>query len=117
VEPRRRVPFVNDEEDAPRLLDVKHFPLSVWLIFAICVFFYMAVFLMIQFGGVFVQHHFGLSQGQASTIVSLPYLVSAIASPLLGFGVLCCVVLCCVVLCVCVCVCVCVCCRAHREPY
>jgi nitrate/nitrite transporter NarK len=67
------------------LFAVKDFPLVLWLIFFICVTFYMAVFIMIQFGSELVQHRFGINQQDAARIVSVPYLCSAAMSPVLGF--------------------------------
>jgi nitrate/nitrite transporter NarK len=87
AEKRRKVKLSGVDDPPPKLTDVKDFPLTLWLVFFICVTFYIAVFIMIQFGSVLVQHRFGVSQQVAGSVVSLPYLVSAGASPFLGFAV------------------------------
>ena len=68
-----------------RLKDIKDFPLSCWLIFIICVTYYVAVFCFIDLGVVFFQSKFGLSHTHANTCNSLVFLISAGASPFFGF--------------------------------
>lgn len=69
------------------LTDVKDFPLSVWLIFIICVAYYVAVFPFISLGLLYFQSKFNLEPTQANVVNSLVYLISAGASPVLGFFV------------------------------
>uniref|UniRef100_A0A8C1M3I1 Lysosomal dipeptide transporter MFSD1 n=1 Tax=Cyprinus carpio TaxID=7962 RepID=A0A8C1M3I1_CYPCA len=57
-----------------KLTDVKDFPVSLWLIFIICVAYYVAIFPFIGLGQVFF-------------IENIVYIISAPASPLLGFMV------------------------------
>ncbi|XP_041068591.1 major facilitator superfamily domain-containing protein 1 isoform X2 [Carcharodon carcharias] len=71
--------------DVVKLKDVKDFPLSLWLIFLICVFYYVAVFPFIGLGKVFFVEKFNFSLKQASLINSIVYIISAPASPILGF--------------------------------
>lgn len=71
----------------PKLTDIRFFSLSIWLVYGICVTFYIGVFVLIQFGSQFVQHRYDLNEEAAGRIVSLPYIVSAGASPVLGFFV------------------------------
>ncbi|XP_048460133.1 major facilitator superfamily domain-containing protein 1 isoform X3 [Rhincodon typus] len=54
-----------------KLKDVKDFPLSLWLIFLICVFYYVAVFPFIGLGKVFFIEKFNFSLKQASLINSM----------------------------------------------
>jgi len=67
------------------LWDVKDFPLSLWLICAICVFYYAAVFPFIGIGLVFFEQKFGLSPSSANAVNGLVYIISAAASPIMGF--------------------------------
>ncbi|XP_056612211.1 major facilitator superfamily domain-containing protein 1 [Triplophysa dalaica] len=70
-----------------KLTDVKHFPFSLWLIFIICVGYYVAIFPFIGLGQVFFIEKFGFSPVQARAINSVVYIISAPASPVLGFMV------------------------------
>uniref|UniRef100_A0A672G2C7 Lysosomal dipeptide transporter MFSD1 n=1 Tax=Salarias fasciatus TaxID=181472 RepID=A0A672G2C7_SALFA len=70
-----------------QLTDVKNFPLSLWLIFIICVGYYVAVFPFIGLGQVFFIEKFNFSPAQARAVNSIVYIISAPASPLLGFMV------------------------------
>jgi MFS family permease len=69
------------------LRDIKDFSLSLWLIFFICVAYYVTVFPFIGVATVFVEDKYGLRAAQANIINSLVYLISAVASPFLGFAV------------------------------
>lgn len=69
------------------LKDLKDFPLSAWLIFIICVTYYVAVFPFIGLGLVYFQAKFSLDPGAANICNSLVYLISAGASPVLGIMV------------------------------
>ena len=70
-----------------RFKDIKDFPLSCWLIYIICVTYYVSVFCFIDLGVVFFQSKYGLSEAAASACNSLVYLISAGASPFFGFVV------------------------------
>lgn len=67
------------------LWDIKDFPLSLWLICAICVFYYAAVFPFIGIGLVFFEQKFGLSPSSANAVNGMVYIISAAASPVMGF--------------------------------
>lgn len=69
------------------LRDLKDFPLSAWLIFIICVTYYVAVFPFIGLGLVYFQSKFSLDSSAANICNSLVYLISAGASPVLGIMV------------------------------
>lgn len=71
--------------DVIRLRDIKDFPLSCWLIYIICVTYYVSVFCFIDLGVVFFQNKFGMSEAAASACNSLVFLISAGASPVFGF--------------------------------
>uniref|UniRef100_A0A8C5CN67 Lysosomal dipeptide transporter MFSD1 n=1 Tax=Gadus morhua TaxID=8049 RepID=A0A8C5CN67_GADMO len=68
-----------------KLTDVKDFPLSLWLIFIICVGYYVAIFPFIGLGQVFFIEKFNFSPAEARAINSVVYIISAPASPILGF--------------------------------
>ncbi|XP_066912299.1 lysosomal dipeptide transporter MFSD1-like [Clytia hemisphaerica] len=70
-----------------RITDVKDFPLSVWLIFIICVTYYVAVFPFISLGLVYFEAKYDLDASKANIVNSLVYLISAGASPILGLYV------------------------------
>ncbi|XP_008104312.1 major facilitator superfamily domain-containing protein 1 isoform X1 [Anolis carolinensis] len=68
-----------------KLTDVKDFSLSLWLIFIICVCYYVAVFPFIGLGKVFFIEKFKFSSQEASAINSIVYVISAPMSPVFGF--------------------------------
>ncbi|XP_041920440.1 major facilitator superfamily domain-containing protein 1 [Alosa sapidissima] len=70
-----------------KLTDVKDFPLQLWLIFIICVCYYVAIFPFIGLGQVFFIEKFDFSPAEARAINSIVYIISAPASPVLGFMV------------------------------
>ncbi|XP_028650281.1 major facilitator superfamily domain-containing protein 1 isoform X1 [Erpetoichthys calabaricus] len=70
-----------------KLTDVKDFSLSLWLIFIVCVGYYVAIFPFIGLGQVFFIEKFNFSPAQARAINSIVYIISAPASPVLGFMV------------------------------
>ena len=71
--------------DEIKLTDALKFPVSLWLVFIICVAFYCAVFPFISLGKVFFISKFDFSPSTANTADSLVYLISAFASPICGF--------------------------------
>ncbi|XP_030072155.1 lysosomal dipeptide transporter MFSD1 [Microcaecilia unicolor] len=71
--------------DVIKLSDVKDFSLSLWLIFLICVCYYVAIFPFIGLGKVFFMGKFQLSSEEASAINSIVYIISAPLSPVFGF--------------------------------
>ncbi|KAG8001954.1 Major facilitator superfamily domain-containing protein 1 [Nibea albiflora] len=70
-----------------KLTDVKDFPLPLWLIFIICVGYYVAIFPFIGLGQVFFIEKFNFSPAEARAVNSIVYIISAPASPILGFMV------------------------------
>lgn len=71
--------------DEIKITDALKFPLSLWLVFIICVCFYCAVFPFISLGKVFFISKFGFTPTAANTADSIVYLISAFASPICGF--------------------------------
>uniref|UniRef100_A0A8D0B1D8 Lysosomal dipeptide transporter MFSD1 n=1 Tax=Salvator merianae TaxID=96440 RepID=A0A8D0B1D8_SALMN len=67
-----------------KITDVKDFSLSLWLIFIICVCYYVAVFPFIGLGKVFFIEKFKFSSQEASAINSIVYVISAPMSPVFG---------------------------------
>ncbi|XP_051966260.1 major facilitator superfamily domain-containing protein 1 isoform X2 [Xyrauchen texanus] len=86
---RRAARILNKEQgktgEVIKLTDVKDFPVSLWLIFIICVGYYVAIFPFIGLGQVFFIEKFTFTPVQARAINSVVYIISAPASPLLGF--------------------------------
>ncbi|XP_067006714.2 lysosomal dipeptide transporter MFSD1 [Anabrus simplex] len=66
------------------ITDVKDFPAIFWMISIVCVAYYVAIFPFIALGKVFFERKFGFSPSDANTVNSIVYIISAIASPLLG---------------------------------
>ncbi|XP_030633537.1 lysosomal dipeptide transporter MFSD1 [Chanos chanos] len=88
---RRAERILNKEQgktgEVIKLTDVKDFPLQLWLIFIICVGYYVAIFPFIGLGQVFFIEKFDFSPAQASAVNSIVYIISAPASPLFGLMV------------------------------
>ncbi|XP_071950210.1 lysosomal dipeptide transporter MFSD1-like [Antedon mediterranea] len=70
-----------------KLSDVKDFPLTLWLIFIICVTYYVAVFPFIGLGVIFFEDKWDFSAADALLVNSLVYFISAGASPVFGVAV------------------------------
>ncbi|XP_020611830.1 major facilitator superfamily domain-containing protein 1-like [Orbicella faveolata] len=70
-----------------RLQDVKDFPATLWLIFIICVAYYVAIFPFIALGLAFFEAKFDLAPSEAGAVNSVVFIISACASPFLGFMV------------------------------
>ncbi|KAJ8934927.1 hypothetical protein NQ314_013086 [Rhamnusium bicolor] len=70
--------------DVVRLMDVKDFKATFWLVTVICVTYYVAIFPFITLAKEFFHQKFNMSNQAANSISSIVYLISGIASPLLG---------------------------------
>jgi MFS family permease len=69
-----------------RLRDVLFFPLSLWLIYLICVFYYIGVFTLISITGQpYFKAAFGFRDSDIGTILGLPYMMSVLLAPICGF--------------------------------
>ncbi|XP_066582726.1 lysosomal dipeptide transporter MFSD1-like isoform X2 [Prorops nasuta] len=73
------------EPEIVRLKDVKDFKAIFWLVAVICIAYYVAIFPFIALGKVFFERKYQYEAGNANTVNSLVYSISAIASPLLGY--------------------------------
>uniref|UniRef100_UPI00358F3B5D lysosomal dipeptide transporter MFSD1 isoform X1 n=2 Tax=Myxine glutinosa TaxID=7769 RepID=UPI00358F3B5D len=71
-------------EKVIKLSDVRYFPLSLWMIVMVCVFYYVAVFPFIGLGKVFFEEKFDFSPTHASAVNSIVYILSAPLSPFFG---------------------------------
>ncbi|XP_018568613.1 major facilitator superfamily domain-containing protein 1 isoform X2 [Anoplophora glabripennis] len=70
--------------DVVRLTDVKDFKATFWLVTVICVTYYVAIFPFIFLAQGFFTEKFKMTQQAANNISGIVYLISGIASPLLG---------------------------------
>ncbi|CAF0745450.1 unnamed protein product [Didymodactylos carnosus] len=73
------------EDPVGLVLNVRHFPPSLYCVYAICVFYYVAVFPFIAAAQLFFESKYNLSPQWANACNSLVYFMSAILSPLLGY--------------------------------
>ncbi|XP_031573119.1 major facilitator superfamily domain-containing protein 1-like [Actinia tenebrosa] len=69
------------------LRDVKDFPTTLWLIFLICVAYYVAIFPFVGLGLALFEEKFDLDPSKAGAVNSIVFIISACASPVLGFMV------------------------------
>ncbi|XP_063696106.1 major facilitator superfamily domain-containing protein 1-like isoform X1 [Culicoides brevitarsis] len=75
----------NASGEIARLSDIKTFKISFWMVTVICVAYYVAIFPFIALGKVFFERKFGFEPEDANTVNSIVYIISAFASPALGF--------------------------------
>uniref|UniRef100_A0A8C4R5R2 Lysosomal dipeptide transporter MFSD1 n=1 Tax=Eptatretus burgeri TaxID=7764 RepID=A0A8C4R5R2_EPTBU len=68
-----------------KLSDVRYFPLTLWMVFMVCVFYYVAVFPFIGLGKVFFEEKFDFPPAHASAVNSIVYILSAPLAPIFGF--------------------------------
>jgi len=66
------------------ITEILNFPPGVWLLLAICVFYYSSVFPLISQGVEFFQSWFGVSAKEARMLNSVVYTMSLPCSPLMG---------------------------------
>jgi MFS family permease len=66
------------------LKDVFKFKLPYWLLTGSCVVTYMSIFPYLQIVSDLIQKKYGLDSTDAGRLFGVPYLISAVASPLLG---------------------------------
>uniref|UniRef100_V5GY83 Lysosomal dipeptide transporter MFSD1 n=1 Tax=Ixodes ricinus TaxID=34613 RepID=V5GY83_IXORI len=67
-----------------RLQDVRNFPRTFWMLCFVCVSYYVSIFPFIGLGTVFFQRKFRFGAVEANLVDSIPYLISAFASPVFG---------------------------------
>jgi len=73
------------DDEKVNLKDIIHFPPSFWLLCIVCWAYYVAIFPFISLGQVYFIKKFAFTAKEASFITGLIYLISAFASPILGF--------------------------------
>lgn len=69
------------------IADVKDFSAAFWILCSICVAFSVTLFPFISLGVVFFESKYDFTKSQATAVNGLTYIVSAVASPLLGLMV------------------------------
>ena len=75
----------NASGETAKLSDVTTFKTTFWMVSVICVAYYVAIFPFIALGKVFFMKKFDFTAEEANSVTSLVYLVSAVASPIMGF--------------------------------
>jgi MFS family permease len=73
------------EEEKFKFKDLKTFNRSFWLICFSCVLVYVAIFPYIQVVSDMLQTKFHFSEAKAGALFGIPYIISACASPFLGY--------------------------------
>lgn len=70
-----------------RFSDIMHFPLSIWLLYIVCVCYYVPIFSFISVCGLsYIQSIFTNYSGEVGNrILSIPYAMSAVFAPVFGF--------------------------------
>lgn len=94
------VPPADAKNDPIRLTDVFHFKYTLWMLIAVCVFFYISVFVFLQNAvAYFVREYYETAEppyyygnpensdatSRAGIVTSVPYFVAAFAAPTAGF--------------------------------
>merc|ERR1712039_1124063 len=73
-------------QDVVRLKDALHFRRAYWLLCGMALMIFVAAFPFFQVTSVpYLQDRFDLAEGDADFVTSLPNLVAAITSPMVGF--------------------------------
>ncbi|KJE89648.1 hypothetical protein CAOG_01085 [Capsaspora owczarzaki ATCC 30864] len=75
---------VGGSDEKVNLKDVKDFPLSLWLLFIICVGYYVGVFPFIGLALVFFESKYSVDSATSHALTSIVYIISAAASPVFG---------------------------------
>jgi len=71
-----------------RVSDILHFPPSLWLLYLICVCYYVPIFTLISLSGLgYLEARVGLTQDPGNRYLSIPYVMSACLAPFCGFAV------------------------------
>ncbi|OQR73863.1 major facilitator superfamily domain-containing protein 1-like [Tropilaelaps mercedesae] len=74
----------NTTGETVNIRDVMYFPVNFWILCIICVTYYVAIFPFISFGSAYLQNKYNMTKEDANAVTSIPYTVSALASPLCG---------------------------------
>jgi MFS family permease len=83
----QKTPGGNSGEPPFRFKDILDFPFSFWLLTGICVFSYCGIFPFTAIAVSFIATRYGTPPTIAGPITSIPYDISMVLSPILGFGV------------------------------
>ncbi|XP_025832730.1 major facilitator superfamily domain-containing protein 1 isoform X2 [Agrilus planipennis] len=75
----------NQNSEIIKFRDILRFDVTFWLVSIVCVTYYVSVFPFISLGKDFFMKKFKMDSEAANIVNSLVYLVSAFASPILGF--------------------------------
>ena len=73
------------EDEKFKFSDIKEFGLPYWLITISCVVVYCSIFPYTQIANGLMVDRLSFNPKTAGTLYSLPYFISAVASPVLGF--------------------------------
>ncbi|CAF1059338.1 unnamed protein product [Adineta ricciae] len=76
-----------DPNDEFHIRDIRHFSASLYCVFIICVFYYVAIFPFIAAAQLLFESKYNLSPAWSNACNSLVYFMSAILSPVLGYVV------------------------------
>lgn len=83
---RHKVKKVQASDEAISWRHILNFPLSTWIIYGICVFFYIGVLTFYTVASDIMQHTGRkFSEDTATLFISIPNFVSIIAAPMFGF--------------------------------
>ncbi|UJR07131.1 hypothetical protein I4U23_011419 [Adineta vaga] len=74
-----------DPDDEFHIRDIRYFPSSLYLLFIICVFYYVAIFPFIASAQLLFESKYQLSPAWSNACNSLVYLMSGILSPIFGY--------------------------------
>ncbi|XP_077285994.1 lysosomal dipeptide transporter MFSD1-like isoform X2 [Arctopsyche grandis] len=72
-------------EEPVKLSVIKDFSGVFWLVTVICVAYYVAIFPFVALGKIFFERKFDYDPQSANVVNSIVYILSAVASPILGF--------------------------------
>lgn len=77
----------DSDEETIKLRDVAKFGPLYWYLTFIVVFFYISVFVFVQYSNGFFAYQYGTDDARAGLLNSIIYLTSAIFSPFVGYGI------------------------------
>ena len=76
---------IQEESDKLEIRDILTFRAPFWMATASCMLTYMSVFPYNQVSSKLMQKKYSFSQSQGSRLYTIPYLISAVLTPLFGF--------------------------------
>ncbi|GAM27788.1 hypothetical protein SAMD00019534_109640 [Acytostelium subglobosum LB1] len=81
---RRKKEKIVIKNDPISFRDIPKFPIQLWLLIAVVVFFYIPMFVFVSIGTQFFIDKFGVTDDVAGILTSIPYYTAA-PSPVIGF--------------------------------